>query len=100
MQERALGYADTDAHGYVNLFYYFTAAADRYEVGRYPVDVLLVKADHVWPSQPHDYHWGQHIDGNLTIVTAPGDHHSMFFPENAPQMARVVGEVLASYDDT
>ena len=100
VQERALGYADTDAHGYVNLFYYFSAAANRYEMGRYPVDVLLVKADHVWPSQPHDYHWGPHIDGELTILTSPGDHHSMFFPENAPVLAQVVGPVLAQYDDT
>ncbi len=99
-QERALGYADTDAHGYVNLFYYFSAAADRYEVGEYPVDVLLVKADHVWPSQPWDYHWAQHIDGELTVVTTPGDHHSMFFPENAPRLAEVIAPILEQHDGT
>lgn len=99
-QERALGYADTDTHGYVNLFYYFSAAADRYDVGRYPVDVLLVKADHVWPSQPNDYHWGAHVDGELTVVTTPGDHHSMFFPENAPRLAAVIAPILDRHDAT
>lgn len=98
-QERALGYADTDVHGYVNLFYYFSAAADRYEMQRYDVDVLLVKADDVWPSQPADYHWGPHISGELTALTTRGDHHSMFFPENAPHLAAVIVPVLDSYDD-
>ena len=97
-QERALGYADTDVHGYVNLFYYFSAAADRYEVASYPVDVLLVKADHVWPSQPWDYHWKSHIEGDLTVVTTPGDHHSMFFPENAPRLAAVISPILDRHD--
>jgi len=97
-QEVALGYADTDVHGYVNLFYYFTAAADRYEVTSYPVDVLLVKADHVWPSQPWDYHWDSHVEGELTVVTSPGDHHSMFFPENAPRLAAAISPILDLHD--
>ena len=64
----------------------------------YPVDVLLVKADHVWPSQPWDYHWSQHVDGELTVVTTPGNHHSMFFPENAPQLGAAISPILDRYD--
>jgi acyl transferase domain-containing protein/thioesterase domain-containing protein len=97
-QERALGYADTGAHGFVNLFYYFTAAAERYETGVYDVDAILLKADHVWPTQPEDYHWRSHLMGDLIVRTVPGDHHSMFYPEHAPRLAAVLGPLLELYD--
>ncbi len=94
----ALGYQNIESHGYVNLYYYFSAAADRYVVGEYDVDVLLVKADRAWPTQPPDYHWAPHITGELTVVTSPGDHHTMFFPENATRLAVEITPVLARYD--
>jgi acyl transferase domain-containing protein/thioesterase domain-containing protein/acyl carrier protein len=98
-QERALGYVDTGSLGFVNLFYYFSAAAERYTTGRYAVDAILLKANKVWPAQSDDYDWGRHLDGELTIRRVPGDHHSMFYPENAPKLASVLRPLLAAYDD-
>ncbi len=86
--ERALGIVDVGE--VVNLFSYFSATAERYEVGRYEVDVTVLKADHVWPVQPYDYYWTPHVDGQVEIRTVPGDHHSMFYPELVPQLAGVM----------
>ena len=54
------------------------------------VDAALLKAEWVWPVQPHDYYWGRHINGQLDIAEVPGDHHAMFYPENAPRLAEVL----------
>ncbi len=96
--ERDLGYIDTEVHGFVNLYYYFTASAAKYEVGRIDVDALLIKADLVWPVQSEDYGWGEHITGRIEIRTAPGDHDSMFFPENAPALAEALRPALDALD--
>ena len=92
--ERELGQRDVEALGFVNLFYYFSAAADRYRMGRLAVDAALFKAEWVWPTQPDDYYWRRHLTGDLDIATVPGDHHAMFYPENAPRLAEVVSELL------
>ena len=97
LQERALGYVQEDA-GFVNLFYYFSASAARYELASYDVDATVLKADRVWPVLSDDYGWSGSITGRLAWRSVPGDHHSMFFPENAPVLAAAVREVLAPYE--
>ena len=92
-QERALGYEAGDA-GFVNLYHYFTATANRYQLERYDVNVTVLKADQVWPIHRDDYYWRDHLLGSLEWHSVPGDHHSMFYPENAPALADAVREVL------
>ena len=51
--KRELGLRDVHDFGFVNLFYYFSAAADKYQMGApIKVDAALLKAEWVWPSQP------------------------------------------------
>ena len=97
VQERELGYV-ADGSGFVNLFYYFTAAADRYQLARYDVDVTVLKADHVWPVHRDDYYWRDHVGGRLQWLSVPGDHHSMFYPEYAPALADIVRQVLRTVE--
>jgi thioesterase domain-containing protein/acyl carrier protein len=96
--EVELGLADTAAHGFVNLFYYFGATSEKYQMTSYPSDVLLLKADTSWPTQAWDYGWGEHVEGRLDIRIVPGDHNSMFYPENAPTLARVLSAELIARD--
>ncbi len=93
-QARALGYRDDSDDGFVNLYFYFTATAAKYETGTYDVDVTVLKAGAVWAGQPEDYHWNQHITGTVDVQIVPGDHQSMFFPENATALAKAVGSVI------
>jgi thioesterase domain-containing protein len=97
-QDRALGHSEVD--GYVNLFYYFSATAERYQLTRYPVDVTVFKADVVWPVQPYDYYWTEFIDGSVEVRSVPGDHHSMFYPEYVPQLANELMNRLAEVEVT
>jgi hypothetical protein len=96
--DAALGYVETGAHGFINLFHYFGATANKYQMSRYPTDVLLLKADEVWPTQPWDYGWGAYVDGGLDIRTVPGNHNSMFYPENAPALAAALSAELLKHD--
>jgi thioesterase domain-containing protein/aryl carrier-like protein len=91
---RAIGAVDVEDSGFVNLFHYFSAAADRYQVVDVEVEAALIKADRVWPVHPHDYGWGQYINGHLDVVEAPGDHWAMFYPENAPRLAAALRQLL------
>ena len=54
----------------------------------------MLKAEWVWPIQPHDYYWGRYITGTLDIAEVPGDHNAMFYPENAPRLAEVLMPLL------
>ena len=92
--ERDLGIRDVEGLGFVNLFYYFSAAADRYVMTSIDVDALVLKAEWVWPVQPHDYYWGRHITGTVDVAEVPGDHNAMFYPENAPRLAEVLQQAL------
>ena len=92
--ERDLGIRDVEDLGFVNLFYYFSAAADRYEMHTIDVDAAVLKAEWVWPVQPHDYYWRRFIKGELEVAEVPGDHNAMFYPENAPRLAEVLQEIL------
>jgi thioesterase domain-containing protein/acyl carrier protein len=97
VQERALGYAGVDTM-FVNLFYYFTAAASRYALATYDVDVTILKADDAWPVHADDYYWSNWVTGRVAWLTVPGDHHSMFFPEHAAALANAVRATLDPLD--
>jgi acyl transferase domain-containing protein/thioesterase domain-containing protein len=98
-EERDLGMRDVEGHGFVNLFFYFGAAADRYQIEEpITVDAALLKAEWVWPVHAHDYHWGQYINGHLDIAEVPGDHEAMFYPENAPRLAAVLQPLLDAHE--
>lgn len=97
-EDQDLGFRRVEEQGFVNLYYYFTAVAERYELASYDVDTVVIKADHVWPTQPPDYFWSPYITGELTTVTSPGDHHTMFMPINAPQLADRVERELDRLD--
>ena len=92
--ERELGMRDVESLGFVNLFFYFSAAADKYVMSTIDVNAAILKVEWVWPIQPHDYYWGQYIRGRLDIAEVPGDHNAMFYPENAPRLAEVLMPLL------
>ena len=96
--ERELGQRDVEALGFVNLFYYFSAAADRYQMSRSTSTPRCSRPSGCGRCQPHDYYWGRHINGHLDIAEVPGDHHAMFFPENAPRLAEVLSALLERHD--
>jgi thioesterase domain-containing protein len=96
--ERDLGVRDVEDLGFVNLFYYFSAAAERYRMGTIDVDAAVLKAEWVWPVQPHDYYWSRYVTGSLDIREVPGDHNAMFLPEHAPRLADVLNDVLDQHD--
>jgi acyl transferase domain-containing protein/thioesterase domain-containing protein/acyl carrier protein len=91
---RQIGAVDVEASGFVDLYYYFSAAASRYRMRPLDVDVVLVKADRVWPVHPYDYHWHRYVRGRVDVVTTPGDHWAMFYPENVPYLAEVLMPLL------
>lgn len=95
-QNRELGHEEVE--GYVNLFFYFSATAERYQPSRYDVDVTVLKASEVWPVQPYDYYWTPYVTGDLQVRSVPGSHHSMFYQELVPRLAAVVQARLAEIE--
>jgi thioesterase domain-containing protein/acyl carrier protein len=93
-EQEQLGLQQLDEGGFANLYWYFTATAERYEMTTLDVDAALLKADWVWPTQPEDYHWRRHLHGDLELAEVPGDHNTMFLPENAPRVAEALMEIL------
>jgi acyl transferase domain-containing protein/thioesterase domain-containing protein len=91
---RQIGAVDVEDSGFVDLYYYFSAAASRYRMQPLDVDVVLMKADRVWPVHAYDYHWGRYVRGHVDVVTTPGDHWAMFYPENVPRLAEVLMPLL------
>ena len=94
--ERALGIVEVE--GFVNLYYYFSTTAERYELTTYDVDVTILKAEDIWPIQPFDYHWSRYVEGEIAIRSVPGNHHSMFFPELVPALATAVRNRLVEIE--
>jgi len=89
-----LGYGDTSDIGIVNLYDHFTELAQAHPLGRYDVDVVLVKAGEVWPIHPADYHWHRYVTGRIDVRVSPGDHHAMFAPEHTAALAAVLTPLL------
>ncbi len=96
--QREIGIRDVQDLGFVNLYHYFSAAADRYRMSPIEVDAAILKAEWVWPIQPHDYYWARYIKGSLEIVEVPGDHNAMFYPEHAPRLAEVLMPILDRHE--
>jgi thioesterase domain-containing protein/acyl carrier protein len=93
-----MNYEEMLEHGFHDLFDHFSTVVDRYQVGTYRVDVLLVKAQLRWPLMNEDYGWRSHIDGRLETIVAPGDHESMFYGSNVDDMAAELALLLTPYD--
>jgi len=91
---REIGLVGNENSGFVDLYYYFTAAAERYDMRRLDVDAVLVKADWIWPARAHDYRWSRYIAGRIDVTSAPGGHWAMFYPENAPRLAEALMPLL------
>ena len=68
---RQIGAVDVEDSGFVDLYYYFSAAASRYRMQPLDVDVVLMKADRVWPVHPYDYHWSRYVRGRVDVVGHP-----------------------------
>jgi acyl transferase domain-containing protein/thioesterase domain-containing protein/acyl carrier protein len=85
-------------HGYHDLFDHFASVVQRYDVGNYGVDVLLIKAQLRWPLMSEDYGWRSHIDGRFDMLVAPGDHESMFYGSNVEVLVEEVSSRLDAYD--
>jgi acyl transferase domain-containing protein len=80
--------------GFVNLWTHFTEVAQRYEFTRYDVDVIVAKAQEVFPGWPWHYKWRGKVSGAIDTVIVPGDHHKMFTEDNAPVLARGIAPYL------
>jgi thioesterase domain-containing protein len=93
-EQEELGLQQLDEGGFANLYWYFTATAERYQMTTLDVDAAVLKADWVWPTQPEDYNWRHHLRGDLELAEVPGDHNTMFLPENAPRVAEALMEIL------
>jgi thioesterase domain-containing protein len=93
-----LGFGDTSDMGIVNLAGHFTQLIEAYQYGRYDVDVLIAKAEKVYPEWPWHYGWRPYISGRIDVVVSPGDHFEMFTAENAPVLAGLVVPYLDAAD--
>jgi thioesterase domain-containing protein len=82
-----LGLGRVEQFGFVNLWTHFTEVAQRYEFTRYDVDVIVAKAQKVFPGWPWHYKWRGKVTGSIDTVIVPGDHYEMFTTENAPVLA-------------
>lgn len=81
-----------------DLFWYVSRKAEEHPETTYRVDALLLKAEHNWPGLPDDYYWTPYIDGTMDVRVVHGEHHSMFFPENAEHLGRVLAAALDERD--
>lgn len=75
--ERAFFLVEREEHGFVDLFDHFAEISLSYEMPIYDFEVILLKADDVWPYQPRDYYWQRSLRRELTIVPVPGNHFTM-----------------------
>ena len=100
VQSREMGYSDVTEFGFVDLEDHFAEVVHRYRLGSYSVDYALLKADEVWPVFPKDYYWSRYVTGVIDIVSVPGNHHTMFAPENAPILAAKLTRLLDEHDPT
>jgi thioesterase domain-containing protein len=92
-------YEDMQAHGFNDLYDHFTDVSERFAVGHYDVDAILVKAQLRWPLMSDDYGWSDHITGRLDVVIAKGDHESMFSAQNAPGLAADLAPLIDRFDE-
>jgi thioesterase domain-containing protein/acyl carrier protein len=89
-----LGLGRVEQFGFSNLWEHFTAVANRYEMAQYDVDIVIAKAQKVFPAWPWHYHWRANVTGSIDTFIVPGDHFEMFTPENAPVLAGLIAPYL------
>lgn len=89
---------DLGGDSVVDLSDHFAEVSLDYDLGVYDVDVILVKADNMWPYQPHDYHWTKHLGRSLSMITAPGTHESMFQEPNVETLWERLAPQLDALD--
>ncbi len=82
----------------VDLSDHFARISVEYAMPTFDVDAVLIKADLMWPYQPHDYHWSPYVGGTLTTITAPGDHETMFAYPNVETVWERLGPILDRHD--
>lgn len=97
-QSREMGYQDVTELGFVDLEDHFAEIVHNYRFVRYITDYALLKADEVWPVFPSDYYWRNYITGRIDIVSVPGNHHTMFAPDNAPILAAKLSRLLDEHE--
>lgn len=97
-EERPFWLVEREQEGFVDLFDHFAKISLDYQMPRFGFDVVLMKADLVWPYQPWDYHWKPHVGGKLEIVPVPGDHHTMFVPPNVATLWNRLRPLLDDHD--
>jgi thioesterase domain-containing protein len=97
-QAKEMGYTDVSEFGFVDLEEYFATVVQRYQMPQYQADVVLMKADEVWPIHPHDYYWSRYLTGHLDVVTVPGNHNTMFATDNAIVLAEKLVGILDAHD--
>ena len=97
-QSREMGYQDVTELGFVDLEDHFAEIVHNYRFGRYVTDCALLKADEVWPVFPPDYYWRNYVTGHIDIVSVPGNHHTMFAPDNAPILAAKLSRLLDEHE--
>jgi thioesterase domain-containing protein len=91
-----LGFGRVEQFGFVNLWTHFTEVAGRYKPGQYDVDVVIAKAQTVFPGWPWHYMWRDKVTGSIDYVIVPGDHHEMFTTDNAPVLAHLIAPFLVA----
>ncbi|MEP6299764.1 MAG: SDR family NAD(P)-dependent oxidoreductase [Ilumatobacter sp.] len=97
-EEAPFWLVEREQEGFVDLFDHFAEISLDYAMPTYGFDVILMKADLVWPYQPWDYHWRQHVAGKLDVIAVPGDHHTMFVQPNVATMWNRLAPLLDRYD--
>jgi thioesterase domain-containing protein len=95
--DRTLGFGGRAA-GIVALDEHFAQVSAQHPMSTYGVETIIIKADLVWPGHAHDYYWSGHLTGKLTLSTTPGDHNTIFHPENAEHLASVLAPLLEAYE--
>jgi acyl transferase domain-containing protein/thioesterase domain-containing protein/acyl carrier protein len=93
-----LGFGDTSDSGVVNLADHFERLINAYEFGTYEVDVVIAKAEKVYPAWPWHYGWKGRVIGRIDTFVSPGNHFEMFTSENAPILAAHIAPYLADTD--
>ena len=80
----------------VNLADHFERVIEAYQFSTYEVDVVIAKAEKVYPAWPWHYGWKGRVLGRIDTFVSPGNHFEMFTSENAPVLARQLEPYLAA----
>lgn len=88
---RDLGFEGYDERGHVNLTDHWLAMERDWTLEPADIDMLLVRADQIWPMFPSGYAWGPYVS-RLRIADAPGDHFTVLTGAGASRLAELLVE--------